>query len=72
MIGKLLAFCFFALLFIGLGFTGTVSGLVKGYHKIESNPVVQNFSAYSVQQFKQGFTNDTTSSFISEIRSDLK
>lgn len=72
MIGKLLAFCFFALLFIGLGFGGTVDGLVKGVHNIKSNPVLQNMTSYTVQQFKQGFSNDTTSSFISEIRSELK
>lgn len=72
MIGKAIAFCFFAVLFIGLGFTGTVSGLVKGYHNIQSNPVLQNFSAYSVQQFKAGFSNDTAHSLISEIRSDIK
>lgn len=72
MIGKILTFSFILLLVIGLGFTGTVSGLVKGYHKIESNPVLQNLTAYSAQQFKSGFSNETTSTFISEIRSDLK
>lgn len=72
MIGKILAFSFLGLLFIGLGLDGTVSGLVKGYHNIESNPVLQNFSAYSVHEFKQGFSTNSTNGLISEIRSNLK
>ena len=40
MLLKLLAFVFVALVFIGLGSSGTLNAALAGYHTVTSNPVV--------------------------------
>lgn len=37
---KLLAFVFVALVFIGLGSSGTLDAALTGYHTVTSNPIV--------------------------------
>jgi hypothetical protein len=41
MLLKLLAFVFVALVFLGLGASGTINAAFTGYHKVEQNPTVQ-------------------------------
>ena len=41
MLLKLLAFVFVALVFIGLGSSGTLNAAFAGYHTVATNPVVQ-------------------------------
>ena len=40
MLLKLLAFVFVALVFIGLGSSGTLNAALAGYHTVTSNPTV--------------------------------
>ncbi len=41
MLLKLLAFTFVALVFIGLGISGTLNAALAGYHSVTSNQIVQ-------------------------------
>ncbi len=41
MLLKLLAFTFVALVFIGLGISGTLNAALVGYHSVTSNQIVQ-------------------------------
>ncbi len=41
MLMKLLAFTFVALVFIGLGISGTLNAALAGYHLVTSNQIVQ-------------------------------
>lgn len=45
MLLKLLAFVFVALVFIGLGSSGTLNAALTGYHSVTSNPVVQQLQS---------------------------
>ena len=45
MLLKLLAFTFVALVFIGLGISGTLNAALAGYHSVTSNPIVQKFQS---------------------------
>ena len=38
---KLLMFVFVALVFIGLGSSGTLNAALAGYHSVTSNPLIQ-------------------------------
>jgi hypothetical protein len=59
MLLKLLAFAFVALVFIGLGATGTLNAALAGYHSVTSNPVVQQLQ------------NKATSAITSEATTQL-
>ena len=41
MLLKLVAFVFVALVFLGLGLSGTLNAAFAGYDKVEQNPTVQ-------------------------------
>ena len=45
MLLKLLAFVFVALVFIGLGSSGTLNAALAGYHTVTSNPVVHQLQS---------------------------
>ncbi|HZS74579.1 MAG TPA: hypothetical protein VFA69_08775 [Candidatus Nitrosotalea sp.] len=45
MLLKLLAFVFVALVFIGLGSSGTLNAAVDGYHTVTSNPIVHQLQS---------------------------
>lgn len=65
MIGKIIIFAFLVLLFAGLGISGTVSTVAKGYHNISANPVlhkigsdVLNGTKSTLSEQLQGFKNN--------------
>lgn len=45
---KLVFFVLVVLVFIGLGTNGTLSAALSGYHKVESNPTVQELQQKAV------------------------
>lgn len=45
MLLKLLAFVFVALVFIGLGSSGTLNASLAGYHTVTSNPIVHQLQS---------------------------
>lgn len=45
MLLKLLAFMFVALVFIGLGVSGTLNAALAGYHSVISNPIAQKLQS---------------------------
>lgn len=66
MLLKLLAFVFVALVFLGLGTSGTVNAAFAGYHKVEQNPTLQQ-----VQNKALSIENSIQAQFENAIRSDL-
>ncbi len=48
MLLKLLAFVFVALVFIGLGSSGTLNAAVDGYHTVTSDPIVHQLQSKTV------------------------
>jgi hypothetical protein len=42
---KLLTFTFVALVFIGLGVSGTLNAALDGYHSVTLNPIVQKLQS---------------------------
>lgn len=65
MLLKLLAFAFVALVFIGLGLSGTLDAAFAGYDKVEKNPTVQQ-----VQNKALGIENAIKTQFENSIKSD--
>ena len=52
MLLKLLAFVFVALVFIGLGSSGTLNAAIAGYHAVATNPIIhqlQNKATSAIQ-----------------------
>ena len=49
MLLKLLAFGFVAVVFLGLGLGGTLNAAFVGYHKIASNPVVEQIQSKTTE-----------------------
>ena len=45
MLLKVLAIGFFALVFIGLGSSGTLNAVLAGYHTVTANPVIHQFQS---------------------------
>lgn len=66
MLLKLLAFVFVALVFLGLGASGTINAAFVGYHKVEQNPTVQK-----VQNKAWNIENTIQTQFENAIKSDL-
>jgi hypothetical protein len=56
MLLKLLAFAFVALVFIGLGVSGTLNAALAGYHSVASNPVVQQLQNKATSAIKSEAT----------------
>lgn len=54
---KLVFFGLVALVFIGLGTTGIMNAASSGYHKVESNPVVQHLQQEAVNGAKSAISN---------------
>ncbi|MEO9307639.1 exported hypothetical protein [Nitrosotalea sinensis] len=66
MLLKLLAFVFVALVFLGLGTSGTINAAFAGYHKVEQNPALQQ-----VQNKALSIENSIQTQFENTIKSDL-
>lgn len=45
MIMKVAVLAFVVLVFIGLGFSGTINAAINGYQKVEQNPTVQDLQS---------------------------
>jgi hypothetical protein len=54
---KLLGFVFVALVFMGLGVSGTLNAALAGYHSVASNPVVQQLQSKAVSVIKSETTS---------------
>jgi hypothetical protein len=63
MLLKLLAFVFVALIFLGLGASGTINAAFAGYHKVEQNPTVQQ-----VQNKALNIENSIQTQFVNAIK----
>ena len=66
MIGKIIVAVFLILLVAGLGASGTIGAVAKGYHNISSNPTIHQigFELYNGTKSElssqlQNFTNNT-------------
>ncbi len=66
MLLKILALAFVALVFMGLGFSGTLNAAFAGYDKVEQNPAVQQ-----MQNKVWTIENTIQKQFVGTIKSEL-
>lgn len=56
MIMKVTVLAFVVLVFIGLGFSGTINAAMNGYQKVEQNPTVQEMQNKATSMVKGDVT----------------